>query len=74
MVSLVKIQNNMDKVKLTLNIELQDGKYTVQCDETGKLWALRNGKPWRDLTGDKLILALASRIDELEIQFNLMGY
>lgn len=47
------------------NIVLEGGKYTVLSDG-GVLRALRNGEPWRDLTGDKLVGALVDRIDELE--------
>jgi hypothetical protein len=41
-----------------------DGKYTVVWDTAG-LRALRYGLPWRDLVGDKLVLAMAFEIDEL---------
>ncbi len=51
--------------KFTLNIDLCDGKYTVQQDESGKFYALRNGQVWRDLTGDKLVLRMAQEIEEL---------
>jgi hypothetical protein len=46
-------------------IELEDGKYTVVGDR-GLLAALRYGETWRDLTGDKLIGAMVSRIETLE--------
>lgn len=40
------------------------GKYTVTFDEqTGRLSALRNGEPWRDLAGDKLVLSMLQRVD-----------
>lgn len=46
-------------------IELDGGKYTV-CHENGtNLRALRNGEPWRELTGDGLVLAMAQRIEDL---------
>ncbi len=71
----------MGKEKLILNIELENGKYTVQFDETGKFWALRNGESWRDLTGDKLVLAMAHEIERLrdevcnlEYNLDMMGY
>ncbi len=74
--NLAHIRNNMGKEKLILNIELENGKYTVQFDETGKFWALRNGESWRDLTGDKLVLAMAHEIERLrkkldDAEFNL---
>ncbi len=50
-----------------LRTDLEDGKYTVIFDEaTGGLSALRYGQVWRDLAGDKLVLALVHRIDELQ--------
>jgi hypothetical protein len=42
------------------------GKYEVTGIETGHLKALRYGEPWRDLVGDKLVLALCHRIQHLE--------
>lgn len=50
---------------LALDITTIDGKYTVQMDEKGRLYALRYGEPWRDLVGDKLVLALASELEML---------
>ena len=49
-----------------MNITLDNGKYTVVCKDNGSLEALRYGEPWRDLTGDNLILALCQRIEKLE--------
>ena len=46
-------------------IQLDGGKYTVTFED-GELWAERNGTTWRELTGDKLILCLFQRIQELE--------
>lgn len=48
---------------MTTQITLEDGKYTliVGC---GTLQALRHGEPWRDLTGDKLVGALADTLLE----------
>lgn len=40
-----------------LERQYDDGKYTVIFDD-GRLYALRHGEPWRDLTGDKLVLAM----------------
>ena len=41
------------------------GKYTVirPCD--GPVHALRHGQPWRDYTGDELVLALSLKVVEL---------
>lgn len=45
---------------------LENGKYVVRRHDDGRLDALRYGGTWRDLTGDKLVLALVQRIEELE--------
>lgn len=45
----------------TLILQLAGGKYTYRTDDTGRAEALRYGEPWRDLTGDRFISALASR-------------
>lgn len=48
-------------------ITLSDGKYEYEFDhQKGAQTIKRNGKDWRDETGDNLILAMAQRIDELE--------
>lgn len=41
--------------------DYDDGKYTVIFDDkTGKLEALRNGAPWQDLSGNKLVYCMLS--------------
>jgi len=47
-------------------VEVDGGKYTVLLpdQEDERFEALRVGLPWRDLTGDKLVLALASELAE----------
>jgi len=47
-------------------IKLEDGKYEILQQDDGTMTALRYGTPWRDLTGDKLILALVHLVDDLE--------
>jgi hypothetical protein len=54
-------------------VVLQDGKYTVEHDNGTNFHALRYGEPWRDLTGDGLVLALVQRIEELERPRSLWG-
>jgi len=49
-------------------ITVYDGKYTVIQKPNGGLEALRYGEPWRDCTGDGLILALAQEIESLRTQ------
>lgn len=43
------------------DIRLEGGKYTVRQTPAG-LEALRYDEPWRDLTGDKLVYAMAVEI------------
>lgn len=50
-------------------LDLCDGKYTVIYDfGTGRSECLRYGEPWRQLCGDKMVLAMFDRIVELEEQ------
>ncbi|BAS11817.1 hypothetical protein AHiyo8_01200 [Arthrobacter sp. Hiyo8] len=49
-------------------VVIENGKYAVTGIETGRLEALRHGEPWRELTGDKLVLGLAQEIQELREQ------
>lgn len=52
-------------------VDLDEGKYTVIEDiDNGEFKALRNGLEWRDLIGDKLVLALVNKIKDLEEQIN----
>lgn len=47
-------------------ISLECDKYEVLEGTTGTIQVLRHGEMWRDLTGDKLFLAMINRIQELE--------
>ena len=52
-----------------LNVSVEGGKYTIQVDEAGRMRCLRYGEAWRDLTGDKMVLALVHEIRQLrEVQ------
>lgn len=51
-----------------LGVSVYDGKYTIQCDGDGGMRALRYGQPWRDLTGDGMVLALVQEIQSLREQ------
>lgn len=44
-------------------LPLDDGKYEF-VDDNYMLRCLRNGKPWRDLTGDKAVFALFDKAFE----------
>ena len=46
-------------------IRLCDGKYTYVITGSER-FALRYNEPWRDLTGDNLVAAMADRILDLE--------
>ena len=43
-----------------------DEKYTLVIKKDGSFKALRYGQEWRDLTGDKLVLTMCQRIEQLE--------
>lgn len=48
-----------------MELKLCDGKYTL-IKNVGRQYALRYGKPWRELTGDTLVSALAGEIERLQ--------
>ncbi|UZV41236.1 hypothetical protein vBVpaMR16F_170 [Vibrio phage vB_VpaM_R16F] len=51
----------------SIYITLNDGKYEyVFNSKDGTQTIKRNGQPWRDETGDNLLLAMAQRIYQLE--------
>lgn len=55
--------------KYPTRIDLCDGKYTIVCDlDKGQMECLRYGEKWRDLCGDKMVLAMFDRIVELQIK------
>lgn len=47
-----------------------DGKYTVISD-SGKLTALRNGEPWRDLAGDNLVYWMLVEVLRLKAELDV---
>lgn len=48
---------------------ISNPKYTIEFNpRTGELSATRNGEPWRDLSGDGLVLSLLQDIEELKQQ------
>lgn len=49
-------------------IEICDGKYTVIHDAGANLRALRYGKPWRDMTGDGMVLGLTMELAQAREQ------
>lgn len=52
-----------------MNINLDDGKYTYQFQD-GRQNVLRYGEPWRTLTGDKFVYAMACEIERLKLVLN----
>lgn len=54
-------------------MDFDNGKYTVVFEEhTGNLYALRHGKPWRDLTGDQLILSMLQTCESMDRKFKVL--
>ena len=47
-----------------MRFDLCEGKYTYVLTADYKQYALRYGEEWRDLAGDKFVLALASELHE----------
>lgn len=61
----------MSDKKTELSLSVAEGKYTVQFDADGRLRCLRYGQPWRDLTGDGMVLAMAHEIERLRERLKL---
>lgn len=51
---------------MSVEIELESGKYKIIHQDEGEFRAYRNGLAWRELAGDKLVLALVYRIKGLQ--------
>ena len=55
-----------------MKVELENSKYLYIFDEViGSSTVFRDGKIWKDTTGDELLLAMAQRINELEEELNV---
>lgn len=60
--------DNDNKIK---KVELEDGKYTVlHHEEHGGITVLRYDEPWRNETGDKLMLAMFHETQKLQAFYN----
>lgn len=46
--------------------KFMDGKYTVSHTHGTNLNAMRNNEPWRDLTGDGLVLSMLQEVEHLD--------
>lgn len=46
-------------------LELEDGKYRIVQEDSGYMACFRHDEAWCDLTGDKLVGALVSEVEEL---------
>lgn len=57
---------------MTTVIKIDNGKYAVTHENGANLQALRHNQPWRDLTGDGLVLAMAQEIELLREQQSLL--
>lgn len=44
----------------------EDGKYTLSHSDGLNFKALRHGEPWRDLTGDGMVLAMLQEVESLD--------
>lgn len=53
---------------LDFSVVLEDGKYEYRFYKDGSQEALRNGEPWRDLSGDKFIYCMAAEISKLQVE------
>ncbi len=50
---------------MTTVLDVTANEYRVRQDADGRLYADRHGQPWRSLTGDGLVCALAHEIERL---------
>lgn len=66
--------NEIGNESYSLVIRSCDAKYTLLQKADGALSANRHGEPWRDLTGDKMIGALAVELEETrDVLYKLAG-
>lgn len=63
----------MSDSPVTLSVSVEGGKYTVEMTADGCLYALRRGERWRELSGDKLILALAQELSDLRLFYESLA-
>lgn len=64
--------------EVLLDVAVDDGKYRY-AQTRGGSHVYRHGEPWRDVTGDGLICAMAGEIDALrerimELEDTIEGY
>lgn len=57
-----------DNIKTKVSVN----EYDVTLYDSGKMLAARNSEQWRDCTGDGLILALIQRINDLELDIEVI--
>lgn len=53
-----------------LQLEINDGKYTVVIHDDGQLEAKRYDEYWQDLTGNHLVFCLATELYEAREKIN----
>ena len=56
-----------------MRVSIEDGKYEYVCHEDGSAEALRYGERWRDCLGDKFTYCMASEIESLRKQLEVMS-
>jgi len=49
---------------ILLDVSFDDGKYRIIQEHNRGLRVLRGGEEWRDITGDNMVLVLASELEE----------
>lgn len=63
----------MELREIDFQIELADGKYKYRRFKQGGQDCLRNGEPWRNLTGDNLIYFMGCEIQELREKLEIIS-
>jgi hypothetical protein len=58
---------------MRLEATVAEGKYTIISENGVGTHALRYGEPWRDLTGDGMVLAMLQEIVELRAMITAHG-
>lgn len=53
-----------DDKNILLDVSFDDGKYRIVQEHGKGLRCLRGGEEWRDLTGDNMVLVLASELED----------
>lgn len=49
-----------------MRLQIKVDRYEIFQHDDGEMFATRDGSFWRDLSGDKLVLALAQALEEAQ--------